>query len=592
MLKGIVLASAVSLALVPLGAQAKASTSTEPAWITRSNADARVLLEVTGRFSPEDASDFGAAEHDADVADLKPQASERLRAALAQARAQLQQRLATEKDANVRQDLEILVGQIDQQVEGSTLDERYLLPYTDVATLVFNGEFVLLKDEVDAKRRPAALARLKCYAGVSPGCEPIAELAKARTLEKLADPSLMAPYRGEVEQRLAQTGEYVDGLRELFAKYRMPEAKAPLDRLEAQLKAYDAWVRDTILPRARADFRLPELVYAHRMKQYGLDIEPTLLMKQAMLEFAETRAAMQMLAPVVAKAENIDATDYREVLKALKARQLDAASVLPTYRRVIASIEDTIRRERIVELPQRDMLIRIASEAENAAISAPHMDPPAFIGNQGQRGSFVLATGHAGDDAKPGEGYDDFTYEAAAWTMTAHEGRPGHELQYAGMIERGVSLTRALFAFNSVNAEGWGLYSEMEMLPYEPPAGQLVALQFRLLRAARAFLDPMLNLGLMTPERAHQVLVQDAGFSEALARQEIERYTFQSPGQASAYFYGYTRIMQLRLATELALGDKFDRKAFNDFLIAQGMLPPNLIAEAVRREFVPARLNR
>jgi len=127
----------------------------------------------------------------------------------------------------------------------------------------------------------------------------------------------------------------------------------------------------------------------------------------------------------------------------------------------------------------------------------------------------------------------------------------------------------------------------MEMLPYEPPAGQFVALQFRLLRAARAFLDPMLNLGLITRERAHDVLVNDVGLSEALARQELDRYTFNSPGQATAYFYGYTRIMQLRAETEIALGAKFDRKAFNDFLIAQGLLTPDLLAEAVRTQFIP-----
>ena len=80
--------------------------------------------------------------------------------------------------------------------------------------------------------------------------------------------------------------------------------------------------------------------------------------------------------------------------------------------------------------------------------------------------------------AKPADksqAYDDFTFKAAAWTLTAHEGRPGHELQFAAMVERGVSLARSLFAFNSVNVEGWALYAESEMLPYEPPAGQFIA---------------------------------------------------------------------------------------------------------------------
>lgn len=570
---------------------APSAVTHQPAWVARSDAAARLLLDVEARYAPEDASDFGAEQYDTRVADFAQGASLRKKGDLARVRVEIAQRLQTETDPNVRQDLKILLGQIDLEIQGIDLDEKYMLPFDDVGQLVFNGEFTLLKDEVAPERRAAALERLRCYVGMTSGCKPITELARARTEAKMANTSLLGPYKGAVEQQLTKTSHYVDGLRKLFATQHIAGADEALDRLAAQMKTHDAWVRTSVLPRSRTDFRLPEEEYAYHLQTVGLDIDPRELIKQAMLEFAETRSQMQTLAPVVAKAEGIQATDYRDVLKALKRRQLDKDSVLPTYRRVIKSVEDTIAREGIVTLPERDMLVRIASEAENASISAPHMDPPAFIGNKGERGTFVLATGHQdGDGSK--KAYDDFTYEAAAWTLTAHEGRPGHELQFAGMIEHGVSLTRGLFAFNSVNAEGWALYSEMEMMPYEPPSAQLVALQFRLLRAARAFLDPMLNLGLISREHAKDVLTGDAGFSDALAAQEIDRYTSDYPGQATAYFYGYARIMQLRQQTEIALGSRFDRKAFNDFLIGQGMLPPNLIAEAVRTQFIPERLKR
>jgi len=591
--KRITLVAALSLSMNPLLSQAATvGNGAEGDWIARSNEDAKILLDVTARFSPEDASDFGAAQYDKDVADLRPHLDERMSAALAEARQKLSKRLAQEKDPNVHQDLAILIEQIDLQREGIALERKYLLPFEDVGLLVFNGEFVLLKDEAGEGRAAAALDRLKCYVGMASGCTPITELAKALTVERLDDKTLLAPYKPAVEQQLAKARKYLDGLRKLFAKRHIDGANEPLGTLEKQLADYDAWVRDTIVPRAREDFRIPEPLYAHRLKQFGLDVDPNELIKQAMLEFSETRSAMEVLAPVVAAHENIPATDYLSVLKALKSRQLDKASVLPTYNRVIASIEDAIAKYRVIDLPKRSMAIRIASDAENAAVASPHMDPPAFIGNKGEKGTFVLTTGHPGTDGGSSETYDDFTYDAAAWTLTAHEGRPGHELQYAGMIEHGVSITRGLFAFNSVNAEGWALYSEMEMLPYEPPAGQFVALQFRLLRAARAFLDPMLNLGLISPQRAHDVLVHEAGFSEALAKQEIDRYTFQSPGQAASYFYGYARLMQLRVMAELALGDKFDRKDFNDFVVSQGMLPPALMAEAVRTQFIPAEMKK
>jgi hypothetical protein len=563
-------------------------------WVERSNADAKVLLDTIARFSPEFATQVGLPGYDSKVADLKPGIDERSRAALVEAKGKLEKLLATEKDPNVREDLKIMIEATAQQIEGIDLNRKYLLPYNDIGSLIFSGEFALLKDDVDAKRRPAALRRLQCYVGKAPGCAPITDQAKALVTARLGDKALLGPYKGEVEQKLANTPRYVEGIRQLFAKYKLdtPEGKAALDALDAQLKDYDAWVRSTVLPRARTDFRLPEPLYAFNLKQVGIDIPPEQLMKQAELEFMELRGMMQAMAPVVAKAEGIDATDYRDVLKALKKQQLSRDQVEPWYHQVLGHIEDTIRDKGIVTLPRRQMQMRLASEAEAAQVPAPHMDPPPFLNNHGERGTFVLTMGNPGNGKDNSQAYDDFTFKAAAWTLTAHEGRPGHELQFAAMVERGVSLARSLFAFNSVNVEGWALYAESEMLPYEPPAGQFAALQARLMRAARAYLDPMLNLGLISRERAHDVLTHEVGLSEAMARQELDRYTFNSPGQATAYFYGYLRLQQLRLETELALGKQFDRKAFNDFVIGQGLLPPAQLAEAVHTQFIPQQRKR
>ena len=150
--------------------------------------------------------------------------------------------------------------------------------------------------------------------------------------------------------------------------------------------------------------------------------------------------------------------------------------------------------------------------------------------------------------------YDDFTFAAASWTLTSHEARPGHELQFDAMVERGVSLARAMFAFNSTNVEGWGLYAEWFMLPYMPDDGKLISLQLRLLRAARAFLDPELQAGKVTPRQAMKILENDVVCSEAFSTEEVDRFTVNMPGQAGSYFDGYTRLLALRTDAEKALG--------------------------------------
>ncbi|MGA2427977.1 MAG: DUF885 family protein, partial [Candidatus Acidiferrum sp.] len=80
----------------------------------------------------------------------------------------------------------------------------------------------------------------------------------------------------------------------------------------------------------------------------------------------------------------------------------------------------------------------------------------------------------------------------------------------------------------------------------------------------------------------------DGVLSVPFANQEVERYTFRAPGQANSYFYGYTKLLQLRKDTEAALGPKFDQKKFHDFILAQGLLPPDLMRKAVMEDFIPA----
>jgi uncharacterized protein (DUF885 family) len=298
---------------------------------------------------------------------------------------------------------------------------------------------------------------------------------------------------------------------------------------------------------------------------------------------------MVPLAARVAKAHGFPSSDYRAVIAELKKQQITGEAILPFFNNRLHEIEKIIVARNLVTLPSRPAIIRLATAAETAQQPAPHMSPPPFLHNTGQRGEFVLPLNIPASDGGEGDKYDDFTFDAVSWTLTAHEARPGHELQFDSMVEQGVSLARALYAFNSTNAEGWGLYSEYIMQPYEPADGQLLTLQLRLLRAARAILDPELQSGAVTPAQAYEMLEKDVVLSHAFAKEEVERFTYRAPGQANSYFYGYTRLLSLRKEAEGKLGRKFDQKKFHDFILAQGLLPPDLMRKAVLEDFVPGQ---
>ncbi|MEK8051011.1 DUF885 domain-containing protein [Ideonella sp. DXS22W] len=586
-------AAVLLLALAPLGqpawAQPKSPTPTTApapaAWVAASDVLTRELLQAQGEFAPEFASQMGLTAFDGQARNLSPDFDNRLLAASDAQLARLRQRLATEPDANVRQDVQILIDSVQGMVDSTRLNTRLALDWVDGPAMIFEGLRGLLDEQLPPERHAKALERLQHYLGLHGGRTPLLQQIRQRFEDSAKVSGRIGPVKAEVEQANEQAATYVQGIQDLFKRYPQPGMAPALAALAAQVAEHTAWQQRVVLPLARADFRTPPELYADRLRQVGIDIAPTELMRLAQVSYQETRAAMVALAPQVAAAKGWPAgLGYQDVIRRLKAEPLPDAQLMPHYAAVTQQMEAIIRRERIATLPARQLAIQLASAAESAAQPAPHLRPPRLVGNTGERGIFMLPLRNP--NAGPGEAYDDFNFPAAAWTMVAHEGRPGHELQFSAMVERGVSLARSLYAFNSVNVEGWALYAEAEALPYEPLEGQMVALQFRLLRAARALLDPMLNLGLTTPEEATRLLRDEVMLSPAMTRQEVERYTFRNPGQAGSYLYGYLRLLQLRAEAEVALGARFDRLAFNDFVVGQGLLPPGLLGRAVREGFV------
>jgi uncharacterized protein (DUF885 family) len=346
-------------------------------------------------------------------------------------------------------------------------------------------------------------------------------------------------------------------------------------------------VRATILPNTRDSAMLPRELYELQLKNYGVDATPEQLMVMGQVAFMDIRNEMQALAPLVAKEKGFDTTDYRKVIELLKQDQIHGDALLAKYREIMEEIDRIIAREKLATLPNEPARVRMATTAESAQQPAAHLDVPRLVGNTGEYPEFIVPKiDQNGDGSWP---TSDYAFPAMMWTLSAHEARPGHEMQFTTMLRGGVSTARALFAFNSANVEGWALYAEAILKPSMPLDGQLMSLQYRLLRAARIWLDPAINLGLVTPAEAKRVLMEEVVEDDHNAQTEIDRYTFRSPAQATAYYYGYTKLQALRAETELALRERFDDQAFHDFILAQGLLPPAVLRKSVLEEFVASQ---
>ena len=577
-----------ALLALPSIALSQGATNSVPEWVERSNAIAYRVLESGARFVPEFAGQTGVTGYDEEIFDLGPNLFERQIQNSRDNLAMLEALLETEEDPRVRQDIEIMLASTRDNIEAATINYEHVLPYGNISGLIFAGFRGLLDKQVPLERQQAALVRLRKYTGQAEGYQPLTELAQVRLSERMAVPGLIKPFVGEVQQDLERAPVMIAGLQQIFATSELEGWEADLAVLSEQLTGYNEWVRETILPSTRESAALPRELYELQLKNYGVDASPEELMKIGQVAFMNIRFEMMALAPLVAAEHGFDSSDYREVLRLLKRDQVHGDALMTAYQDTMRKLDVIIEREHLATLPDEPARVRMASAAETAQQPAAHLRVPRLVGNTGEYPEFIVPMIEQNEDGNWPD--SDYAFPAMMWTLSAHEARPGHEMQFTTMLRNGVSTARALFAFNSANVEGWALYAEAIAKPHMPLDGQLYSLQARLLRAARIWLDPMLNLGLTTAAEAKRILMEEVVEDDLNAQTEIDRYTFRSPAQATAYYYGYEKLLGLRAETEMRLKQRFVARDFHDFILAQGLLPPEVLKRAVMEDFVAPQL--
>ena len=162
-------------------------------WIEDSDKNAMMVLRSQAAFQPESIARAGLSEFDGDVFDLNANYIERQDANNRELLVELEKRLDTETHPKVRQDLEILIRSLNDEIETHRIDSKYMLPYFNVHRVMFGSFNALLDPRNDRERYAKALERLRKYNGSADGFTPVTELAKARSRERFDVAGLAGP---------------------------------------------------------------------------------------------------------------------------------------------------------------------------------------------------------------------------------------------------------------------------------------------------------------------------------------------------------------------------------------------------------------
>jgi len=192
------------------------------------------------------------------------------------------------------------------------------------------------------------------------------------------------------------------------------------------------------------------------------------------------------------------------------------------------------------------------------------------------------------DGLRPGVFYINLrnTAEVAKFgmrTLAYHEAIPGHHTQSAIQQElENVPTFRKVLPFTAFS-EGWALYAERvawEMGYEKDPLDNLGRLQAEMFRAVRLVVDTGMHHRRWSREQAIAYMTDKTGMTETDVVAEIERYLVM-PGQALAYKVGMMKLLELREQAKAQLGDKFDLRAWHDFVLTGGDMPLTLLEERV-----------
>jgi len=334
-----------------------------------------------------------------------------------------------------------------------------------------------------------------------------------------------------------------------------PRLTAAAQTARVAIAAFEAHLRDVVLPASEGEGRLGTELFAAKMRHTmrSDELTPGRILAAAEREYQAVRAELVRIArelwPTWWPGQPVPDDDgalVRGVLDAVATEHPAADELLEFCREENARIEAFCAEQDLIGLSDEPLEIRW-TPVFLRAFGGAMLNSPGPL-ERGQKAFFSITP-------MP----DDWTEEQRESNLrednnrmlrllTIHEAVPGHYLQgvYAN---RCPSLVRSIFG-SGLFAEGWAVYVTQVMMDVgygaDDPALMLNHWKFYLRAVINAIIDARIHTAGMTQEEAVGLMV-DGGFQEqAEARAKFDRARLSST-QLSTYFAGSLEMWEIEL---------------------------------------------
>lgn len=365
-----------------------------------------------------------------------------------------------------------------------------------------------------------------------------------------------------------------------------PAAEAALK----ELTAFQSFLEEDLLPRAKADWRLGAAKYDKKFRLVlALDRTPEATLSEAEADVKSVRARMLTIATELypkyypGKPVPPDAnTAIRNVLDRIADRHSTPMRYMGDAQRDLEEAREFVRSHNLLPLPPRDNLLVIHTPEFMRGIyavggfnPAPPLEP--------QLGAYYWLTPI--DTTWPQERIESKLREYNFYKLkllTIHEAMPGHYVQfeYANDVQpKGRRVLRAVYG-NGPYIEGWGQYATQIMLDEgyldHSPELRMTFLKEELRVLANAILDIRLHTKGMTDEEALALMIKDTFQEREEATAKLQRAKLSSC-QLPTYLVGWRGWLRVREQYRTAQGSSYQLSEFNRKALEEGAVPLPLL---------------